>query len=131
MKTNTLFVVLFAVLAALTAGCETPQDLKSGIVGTYKGFIFNEEEKYPSKTTFVLTGDKLSGKYELDDAGHTITGELSEFTVVGKRKINCTWVDHASREGYLNMTFSPDLSSFEGVWNDQDFEGGSAWNGKK
>ena len=130
MKTNTLFVVLFAVMAALAAGCETPQDLKSGIVGTYKGFIFNESEKYPSITTFKLGGDKLSGKYELD-VGHTVTGELSEFTVIDKRKVTCKWVDHASREGHLDMTFSPDLSSFEGIWNDEGIEGGSAWTGKK
>ena len=130
MKTNALLTVLVVVTVALAAGCETPRDLKSGIAGTYKGFIFNEEEKYPSITTIKLDGDKLSGKYELD-VGHTVTGDLEDFTVTGDRKIKCTWIDHASRQGHLNMTFSEDLSSFEGVWNDEGIEGGSAWTGKK
>jgi len=130
MKTNTLLTVLPVVMVAVLAGCGTPKDLKSGIVGTYKGFIFNEEEKYPSITTFKLDGDKLSGKYELD-IGHTVTGELHEFVVTGERKLKCRWIDHASREGHLNMTFSPDLAGFEGTWNDEGLEGGSAWTGKK
>jgi len=130
MKTNTLITVLLVGMVALIAGCETPKDLKSGMVGTYKGFIFNEDEEYPSVTSFKLDGDKLSGKYELD-VGHTVTGDLSEFVITGDRTVKCTWIDHASRQGHLNMTFSSDLSSFEGIWNDEGLDGGSAWTGKK
>jgi len=117
-------------MAAMVAGCETPGDMKSKIVGTYKGFIFNDAEKYPSITTFELDGDKLSGKYELD-IGHKVTGDLHEFVVTGDRKLKCRWIDYASREGHLSMTFSPDMAGFEGIWNDDGVEGGSAWTGKK
>ena len=131
MKTNALFTILFVVTVALAGGCATSGNWQSKIVGTYKGFIHNGEEKHPSTTTFKLAGDKLSGKYELEVLGTKIDGELRDFALTGDCKIKCRWIDYTQRAGDLNMTFSPDFSSFKGAWNDEGMDEGDPWTGKK
>ena len=131
MKTNALFTVLLVVMVALAAGCETPGNWQSKIAGTYPGAIFNGPEEYSSTTTFKFDGGKLSGTFEMDVDGAKIDGNLREFTVTGEREVKCRWINYVQRAGDLNVTFSPDLSSFKGNWTPDDQDGSGAWNGKK
>jgi|ETNmetMinimDraft_30_1059905.scaffolds.fasta_scaffold127439_1 hypothetical protein len=131
MKTNPVFSILIVVMLALVTGCATPGSWQPKIVGTYKGTISNDPDEFPAKTTFKLDEGELSGTYELTVDGNSIDGDLQEFTVTGKRSLKCRWIDYTQRMGNLNMTFSPDFSSFEGNWDPDDFNGSGAWKGRK
>ncbi|MDP6547055.1 MAG: hypothetical protein QGH60_24025 [Phycisphaerae bacterium] len=131
MKTNTSLTVLLIVTLALAGGCAGRGNWKSKMAGTYKGFIHNGDEKHPSITTIKLDGDKLSGKYELEVLGSKIDGELREFVLTGDREVRCGWIDYSQRTGDLEMTFSPDFSSFKGTWYDEGMTDGDPWTGKK
>jgi len=138
MKTNVLITLLITAMIAFVTGCEaTPgggrriSSWQSKIDGSYKSVIFNGDTDYPAKTTFKTVGGKLSGTYELDNFGITITGKLHKFSVVGDRKLKCRWIDDEDRVGNLNMTFAEDCSSFKGHWDPDDGDGDGAWNGKK
>ncbi len=138
MKTSALFTLLLAAAVAFVAGCETTpgggrkiSSWQSKIDGNYKSVIFNGDTDYPAKTAFKTKDGKLSGTYELDNFGITITGKLHKFQVVGDRKLKCRWIDEEDRVGNLNVTFSEDLSSFKGHWDPDDGDGNGAWNGKK
>ena len=138
MKTNALFTLLVTAAVALVMGCQTTpggerklSSWQSKIAGSYTGAIFNGDDEFPAKTTFKNDAGKLSGTYELDNAGLAITGTLSEFTVIGDRKLKCRWTDYANSEGNLNLTFSADMSSFKGHWDRDYGDDGGAWNGKK
>jgi len=147
MKTNVLFTLLLAAVAVFVMGCQKPQEYQPGpttqqseqrpvawqskIGGSYKSVIFNRDRQYEAKTTFKVDGDKLSGDYELDVHGLIVTGTLGEFSITGDRKLKCRWRDDVDRVGDLSVTFSQDLSSFEGQWEPDDGDGNGAWNGKK
>lgn len=138
MRTNALHILLLAAVVACVMGCGTTQqdeqkldDWQSRIPGSYKSVIFNGETGYAAKTTFKSDKDKLSGTYELDHDGITITGELRKFSVTGDRKLKCRWLDDESREGNFNLTFSADMSNFKGHWDRDDGDGNGAWNGGK
>lgn len=126
----------------LVAGCQSTgqeeggyaypsSNLIAGIVGSYKGCIMTGKTEYPGTTTFLVDDDGvISGKYELVDRGTIVRGELSEFGEVGPRQLKCRWKDKHG-EGDLNITFSRDLSSFDGLWSSDRGRGESAWNGEK
>ncbi|MDP6545972.1 MAG: hypothetical protein QGH60_18485 [Phycisphaerae bacterium] len=138
MKTNVLFITLLTAAVAFVTGCETTpgsgrkiSGWQSKIDGSYKSVIFNGETDYPAKTTFKTKDGKISGTFEMDNFGLTITGKLVKFRVVGDRKLKCRWINDEDRAGNFNLTFSEDLSSFKGHWDPDDGDGKGAWNGKK
>jgi len=104
---------------------------QSKIAGEYPGTITNAGEEFPSKTTFKIEGDKISGAYELDVNGMQYSGALSKFTIVDELKFKCRWRDDEEREGNLTGTFAPDLLSFEAQWDSDDEGGDGDWKGKK
>jgi hypothetical protein len=137
MKTNALFTLLMVAAVAFMMGCEaTPgggQKISSSslkIAGTYKGAMFTGETEFPGSTTFKAGGGKLSGTYELTAGGEKVTGTLSDFSSTGKNKFKCRWKD-PNGVGDFNLTFSDDLSSFKGTWDNDANDAGGAWNGKK
>ncbi len=140
MKRRSVCTVLMVAAVTLMAGCglfqggggyQTGDGWTSKIAGDYKGIIYSGQVEYPGTTTFAID-DKgiLTGTYELDDKGTTVTGTLSGFREVGERKLACTWVD-LNGTGDFTLTFTEDLSAFEGQWNDAGSENTSGWNGKK
>ena len=137
MKTNVLITLLLAAAIAFVMGCETTpgggQKLsgwQSKIAESYKSAIFTGETEFPGTTTFKTSGGKLSGTYELTAGGEKVTGKLTKFTAVGDRKLKCRWED-PNGVGDFTLTFSPDLSSFKGEWENDDGDASGAWNGKK
>ena len=130
MKTSVLFTLLLSVAAAFMMGCESAS-WQSKIAGAYKTIITNGGDEYPAKTVLKTDGDKVTGTYELDVFGSEYTGDLSNFSVTGDRKLKCRWRDDADSEGNFSMIFSPDMSSFKGKWDDDNGDGDGEWNGKK
>ena len=137
MKTNVLFTLLLTAAVALVMGCPAApgdgQELtgwQSKIAGAYKSAIFTGQTEFAGKTTFKTTGGKLSGTYELDDNGTKVTGTLTKFTAAGERKLKCRWKD-TNGVGNFTLTFSADMSSFKGQWDNDADDAGGAWNGKK
>ena len=139
MKTNAVFALLLVAAVVLATGCDlfqgsgfqTGDGWSSGIAGSYKGIIFSGQTEFPGTTTFKID-DKgvLTGTYELDDNGTTVTGTLSDFQDLGKRKLSCKWHDKNGTGDFI-LTFTEDLSSFDGTWNNDGQDSASGWNGKK
>ena len=136
MKTNVLFTLLLVAAVAFVTGCDTTtgggkelSGWQSKIAGSYKSAIFTGDIEYAGKTTFKTAGGAISGTYELDDNGTKVTGTLTKITPDGDRKLKCRWKD-TNGVGNFTLTFSADMSSFKGKW-DNDAGGGGAWNGKK
>jgi len=134
MKTKVVFTLLMVAAVTFMMGCDgatmgsaqkiSGWPLKIG--GAYKSDI----SAFTGTTTFKVSEGTLSGGYELDDNGTKVTGTLSDFAATGKNKLKCRWKD-MNGVGDFTMTFSDDLSSFTGKWdNDADGAGGP-WNGKK
>ena len=141
MKTRTVFALLMAAALVWMTGCQffqgrgglqTGDGWTSRIAGSYKGDIFSGRiTKYAGTTTFKID-DKgvLTGTYELDDNGTTVTGTLSDFTDLGGGKLACKWHDK-NGTGDFTLTFAEDLSAFDGLWSNEGQDATSAWNGKK
>lgn len=129
MKTNLACVLLLVAAVVMAQGCGGT----SGIAGTYKGDILTGDIVWPGATTFKVAGDgEITGTYELDENGTTVTGELSHFSETGLNQYACRWKDKAG-VGDFTLTFSDDLKSFEGFWsNDADANKTKhGWGGKK
>ncbi|MBL7220236.1 MAG: hypothetical protein ISS69_08985 [Phycisphaerae bacterium] len=134
MKTNVLLALLTIAAVTFMMGCNggamgEAQEISGWplkIGGAYK----SEISSFTGTTTFKVSEGKLSGGYELTAGGEKVTGTLSNFAATGKNKLKCRWKD-MNGVGDFTMTFSDDLSSFTGKWdNDADGAGGP-WNGKK
>jgi len=138
MKTNVLFTVLTIAAIAFVMGCDGTgmgggqkiSGWTSKIGGTYKSAIFTGKIEFPGTTTFKTSSEKLSGTYELTAGGEKVTGTLSDFKATGKNALKCRWKD-VNGVGNFTMTFSDDLSSFKGKWDNDANDAGGAWNGKK
>ena len=139
MKTNVVLALMLVAAMVLASGCPAPQQTPAGpdrwvtkAAGSYKGGIFSGKTEFPGTTRFQV--DKKgspSGTYELKEKDGTIvTGKLSDFRVVGDRKLACKWADK-NGTGDFEMTFAEDFARFEGLWNDAGKEQKHAWNGKK
>jgi hypothetical protein len=134
MKTKVLFTLLTIAAVSFMMGCDWSPfggekehgGWQSKISGSYKSEIFTGDTKFIGKTTFKGSG----GTYELDDNGTKVTGTLTKITADGDRKLKCRWKD-TNGEGNFTLTFSDDLSSFKGQWDNDDAGASGAWNGKK
>ena len=144
MKKKLAFVLLLAVPVVMAGGCgffsdlfstgeKDPEGWPSQIAGSYKGDILTDQIVWPGTTTFAVDDDgAITGTYELEENGTTVTGELSDFRETGTRQLACRWKDK-SGVGDFALTFAEDLKSFEGSWsNDADEKKTKhPWGGKK
>lgn len=138
MKTNVLFTLLTVAALTFLMGCDGTsmggsQKISGwplNIGGTYKSAIFTGETEFPGTTTFKASDGKLSGGYELTAGGEKVTGTLSDFAATGKNTLKCRWKD-VNGVGNFTMTFSDDLASFKGKWDNDANDAAGAWNGKK
>ena len=138
MKTSALFTLLMIAAITFVMGCDgttmggsqkiSGWPLKIG--GAYKSAIFTGDTEFPGTTTFKTSGGTLSGGYELTAGGEKVTGTLSDFAATGKNTLKCRWKD-VNGVGNFTMTFSDDLASFKGKWDNDANDAGGAWNGKK
>jgi len=139
MKPPTVYLVIMLAATVLATGCQVFQGGGAGaadgwtsnIAGSYKGIIYTGQTEYPGTTTFAMD-DKgmLKGTYALDENGTTVPGTLTDFREVGPRKLTCTWHDK-NGSGPFVLTFTEDLSAFDGLWSNAGQPPTHGWNGKK
>ena len=128
-----------AVAAVLVAGCQQVAEKGPSlgswvgrIAGSYKGTIWSGRTQFPGTTELHLDQNRmLTGTYVFTEKGGTaVPGRLSGFRLVGLRKLLCRWEDK-NGTGDFRMTFSDDLSRFDGLWDADGMEQKHAWNGAK
>jgi len=138
MKTHVVVGLCLAVAVVLAAGCQWTPTKGQGaegwvtrIAGTYKGGMWGGETRYPGTTTFSRDAKgALTGTYELDENGTAVPGTLSDFRVVGPRQLACRWKDK-NGTGDLTITFTENLSQFDGLWTLDGAEAKHRWNGTR
>lgn len=133
-------MALAAVMAAAlcVAGCQSGPKPQMGkwvkeIVGVYKGPVtLGVGDVVPGKTTFSLAPDgALTGEYELQIPGRSeAPGTLQGFDQVDTHVLRCRWRDKYGA-GELQMVFSPDRRSFEGLWRYDGDTTRRPWNGER
>lgn len=138
MKTRVVFTLCLIVAAVLAEGCVYPPKEGHGadswatqIAGSYKGGMWGGDTKFPGTTTFSVDAKgALKGAYELDENGTAVPGKLSDFRVVGPRQLQCRWEDK-NGTGDLKMTFTDNLSRFDGLWTADGQQEQHRWNGAR
>ena len=138
MKTHVVFALCLVVAGVLAGGCQSTPTKGHGaegwatqIAGTYKGGMWGGETKYPGTTTFsVGANGALKGTYELDENGTAVPGKLSNCRVVGPRQLACRWEDK-NGAGDLAITFTENLSQFDGFWTLDGDPQKHRWNGTR
>jgi len=138
MKSTVAFALCLAAAVVLAGGCQSTPTKGRGadswmtqIAGSYKGGMWGGETRYPGTTTFSVDAKgAVKGTYELDENGTAVPGKLSDFRVVGPRQLACRWEDK-NGEGDLNMTFTDDLSRFDGLWTLDGAAEKHRWDGTR
>ena len=137
MKMNVMFTLFLVVAVGLAAGCEAKKvtgadALATQIAGSYKSSIFSGSTEFPGTTKFGVDKDgAITGTYQLTEQdGTVVPGKLTDFRTVGPNKLQCKWEDKNGTGDFV-LTFKADMSSFEGLWNDDGSDEKHAWNGKK
>jgi len=138
MKTHVAFALCLVVAVGLAGGCVSTPDTGrraegwvTQIAGSYKGGMWGGDTRFPGTTTFSVDAKgALKGAYELDENGTAVPGKLSGFRVVGPRQLACRWEDK-NGTGDLKITFTENLSRFDGLWTLDGAEQKHRWNGTR
>lgn len=130
---NGLFKGLQAFLLLVYLACAMAADNGdfSRIEGIYQGEVFNGGNLDPMTTTFSLgKNGRLLGHYLVEDEAGLMEGTMSNARLEGPYRFSMEWTDKYG-EGYLEIRFSPDFSSFEGFWSPRDRQEHFPMNGYK
>jgi hypothetical protein len=126
------------LMATLLAGCQSTPAPQLGpwvknIIGIYTGPItLGTGDVVAGTTTFALAPDgALTGEYELLlEKRADAPGTLQSFDLVDTHTLRCRWRDKYGA-GELQMVFSPDRKSFEGLWRYDGQTLRRPWNGAR
>ncbi len=82
----------------------------------YQGQMWSGGLLVDVNTRWQPHGQSLRGEYVFVDDGATLPGLLSECESPGELQLRCRWRDTFGA-GYMHVSFTQDLTSFEGHWS--------------
>ena len=126
---STLIVLLVFTVTLVQAA--VPQGIME-IAGHYVGMAYNGGDLDPVVTVLSFDSQgRFSGSYSVEDENGIFEGRLSGLIKEeGERSFSLEWTDQDG-EGFVYLDFSPDYSSFNGVWTRTDGEEQFPWSGRR
>ena len=123
-----LFILL--LVSAAVSQAAVPDSI-AAIAGRYAGNAWNGDDLDPVVTVLAFDDQgRFAGSYKIDDENGSFEGNLSGLAQEGERSFSLEWTDRDG-EGFLYLDFSPDYSSFTGVWTNTDGLSQLPWNGRR
>ena len=123
--------VLLMLLCLTQAGLAQQPAGIAGFTGTYVGEVFNGDDMDPITTVFqVAGGNRLTGEYRVGAEQGDYEGMNSGIAFEDAWTITGEWTDQFG-EGFLQLQFSRDFSSFTGFWSNYDSDMELPWNGTR
>ncbi len=102
------------------------------IAGRYAGMAYNGGDLDPVVTVLSFDSQgRFAGSYSVEDENGIFEGRLSGLIKEeGEHSFSLEWTDQDG-EGFVYLEFSPDYSSFDGVWTRTDGEEQFPWSGRR
>ncbi len=128
LRNSFIFLLIFTTTLAQAA---VPEGIMK-IAGRYAGMAYNGGDLDPVVTVLSFDAQgRFAGSYSVEDENGFFEGRLSGLIKEeGEHSFSLEWTDQDG-EGFVYLDFSPDYSSFNGVWTRTDGEEQFPWSGRR